>query len=80
MAIDDDLVADIAREARADERSVLRRLAGLHVRGRAGERIDAALAVRHPERLGRIIARSLALIPHSGPGAEALDDDEEGPR
>jgi len=76
MAIDDDLVADIAKEAHADERSVLRRLAGLHVRGRAGERIDAALAARQPERLGRIIARSLARIPRDG--AEPASDDALG--
>jgi hypothetical protein len=39
---DDELVA-MARRADADTVSVLRRLVGLPVRGRAGERVDAAL-------------------------------------
>jgi hypothetical protein len=42
--IDDVTVARIADRASADPRSVVRRLAGLPVRGRAGARIDAALA------------------------------------
>jgi hypothetical protein len=44
--IDDAIVQEIAREASADPRSVVRRLAGLPVRGLAGERIDRALARR----------------------------------
>ncbi len=42
-AIDDAIVAALAREADVDERTVIRRLAGLPVRGRAGRRIDRAL-------------------------------------
>ena len=44
--IDDALVAAIAAEADADDRTVVRRLAGLPVRGRPGRRVDAALAKR----------------------------------
>jgi hypothetical protein len=44
--IDDTVVAALAEEADADPRSVVRRLAGLKVRGRAGRRIDAAIAKR----------------------------------
>jgi hypothetical protein len=46
--VDDKLVEEIANEADTDKRSVIRRLAGLEVRGRAGRRIDAALAKRRP--------------------------------
>jgi hypothetical protein len=44
--IDDSVVADIAREADVDERTVIRRLAGLPVRGRPGRRIDRVLHAR----------------------------------
>jgi hypothetical protein len=44
--VDDALVAAVARDADVDERSVIRRLAGLPVRGRAGRRIDRALQAR----------------------------------
>lgn len=46
MRIDDEVLSLIAQDAGADQRSVLRRLVGLHVRGRAGQRIDDAIA-RH---------------------------------
>jgi hypothetical protein len=39
-------VAEIAAEAVVDPRSVIKRLAGLPVEGRAGRRVDAALAER----------------------------------
>ena len=42
--IDDRTVDSIVEEADADRRSVIRRLVGLPVRGRAGARIDRALA------------------------------------
>lgn len=42
--VTDAFVADVARAADADIRSVVRRLAGLPVRGRAGRRIDAVIA------------------------------------
>lgn len=41
---ENELVARIARDADADPRSVVRRLAGLPVRGRVARRIDAAIA------------------------------------
>jgi hypothetical protein len=41
--VDDELVAALAEQASADRRSVVRRLAGLPVRGLAGRRIDAAI-------------------------------------
>jgi hypothetical protein len=44
--IDDVIIAQIADEALADRRSVVRRLARLPVRGRVASRIDAAIA-RH---------------------------------
>jgi len=44
--VTDAFVADVARAADADIRSVVRRLAGLPVRGRAGRRIDAVIAKR----------------------------------
>ncbi len=42
--VTDAVVDAIAAEADSDRRSVIRRLAGLPVRGRAGRRIDAVLA------------------------------------
>ena len=42
--IDDELIERIARDADADPRSVVRRLAGLPVRGRAGRRIDGVIS------------------------------------
>lgn len=39
----DEDVAAVARDASADPRSVVRRIAGLPVRGIAGDRIDRAL-------------------------------------
>lgn len=48
--IDDAAVEAIAREADVDARTVVRRLAGLPVRGRPGRRIDAAIAVRMSAR------------------------------
>lgn len=42
-SIDDATVRALADRACVDARSVVRRLAGLPVRGRAGARIDAAL-------------------------------------
>jgi hypothetical protein len=44
--IDDQVVEDIARAADVDTRSVIRRLAGLPVRGRVGARVDRELALR----------------------------------
>ena len=41
--VDDALVDRVAQEADTDRRSVIRRLAGLPVRGRAGRRIDQVL-------------------------------------
>lgn len=43
LSLDDAAVARLAERAAADPRSVLRRLAGLRVRGRVGARIDAAI-------------------------------------
>lgn len=43
MTLDDATIARIADRASADPRSVIRRLAGLPVKGRAGARIDAAI-------------------------------------
>jgi hypothetical protein len=43
-AIDDRLVEIIASKADVDQRSVIRRLAGLPVRGRTGNRIDRVIA------------------------------------
>lgn len=42
--LDEATVRDIARKADVDERSVIKRLAGLPVKGRAGARIEAVLA------------------------------------
>jgi hypothetical protein len=56
--IDDELVDSIAEEADVDARSVVRRLAGLPVRGRIGRRIDLVLCKRGLAR---------------GASAEALD-------
>ena len=42
--VTDDLVARIADDLGVDPRTIIRRLAGLPVRGRCGARIDAALA------------------------------------
>lgn len=42
--LDDATIARIADRASCDPRSVVRRLAGLPVKGRAGARIDAAIA------------------------------------
>ncbi len=44
QCMDDDVVDVIAKRADADRRSVIRRLAGLPVRGRAGARIERAIA------------------------------------
>lgn len=41
--LDDRLVSRIAKRACADRRSVIRRIAGLPVRGRVAERIDRAI-------------------------------------
>ena len=43
---DDAFVQAVAKDADVDPRSVIRRLAGLPVAGRAGRRIDAAIARR----------------------------------
>lgn len=47
--VDDNFVAEVATETDTDHRSVVRRLAGLPVKGRAGRRIDAALARRREQ-------------------------------
>ena len=44
--IDDDLVAEIARAAEADTRTVIRRLANLYVRGKVAARVDREIAKR----------------------------------
>jgi hypothetical protein len=44
--VNDDLVEDVAKATYADPRSVVRRLAGLPVRGRRGEAIDRELVAR----------------------------------
>jgi hypothetical protein len=44
--ITDELIRDVAEDAGAAERSVMRRILGLRVRGRAQKRVDAALAAR----------------------------------
>lgn len=44
IPVDDRIVEIIASKADVDERSVIRRLAGLPVRGRVGNRIDRAIA------------------------------------
>jgi hypothetical protein len=44
--ISDEAVDAIARDADVDRRTVIRRLAGLPVRGRVGARVDRALAAR----------------------------------
>jgi hypothetical protein len=46
MHVTDDVIREVAEEAQADPRSVVRRLAGLRVRGRVGKRIDLVLAAR----------------------------------
>lgn len=46
VPITDELVDAVAEEAVVDRRSVLRRLAGLEVRGNAGRRLDRVLARR----------------------------------
>jgi len=46
LSITDQTVQTIAERAAADPRSVVRRLAGLPVRGRAGARIDRELQAR----------------------------------
>jgi hypothetical protein len=48
--IDDKVIEQLAERASADRRSVIRRLAGLPVRGKAGERIDRALAETRGEQ------------------------------
>jgi hypothetical protein len=45
-AITDELVEEIVEESETCERSVMRRLLGLQVRGRAGERVDREIAAR----------------------------------
>lgn len=50
--IDDNTIRDVVESASAHERSVYRRLLGLPVRGRAGDRVDRELArrgIRLPE-------------------------------
>jgi hypothetical protein len=47
--LDDAFVQEVARKADADPRSVVRRLAGLQVRGRSGKRIDAAVESMRPK-------------------------------
>ncbi|MGA7120006.1 MAG: hypothetical protein WBY94_07915 [Polyangiaceae bacterium] len=42
--LDEKTVREIAVEADVDERTLLKRLVGLPVRGRTGRRIDAVLA------------------------------------
>ncbi|MFO0735749.1 MAG: hypothetical protein U0270_07715 [Labilithrix sp.] len=44
--ITDDFVEDVAKTIHGDPRSVIRRLAGLPVRGRRGEAIDRELVAR----------------------------------
>ncbi len=44
--LDEETVKQMADEAAVDERTLLKRLAGLPVRGRAGQRIDTVLARR----------------------------------
>jgi hypothetical protein len=56
LAIDDDTLEQVARESETDHRSVLRRIAGLPVKGRAGLRIDRVLAARNIPTLGRLAA------------------------
>ena len=46
--VTDEIVDEIATEVRADRKTVIRRLAGLPVRGRVGADIDRALAARRP--------------------------------
>jgi hypothetical protein len=41
--VDDEAIARIAERASADERSVMRRLVGLPVRGKCGRRVDDAI-------------------------------------
>ena len=50
--VDDDLVGKLAEEADTDPRSVVRRIAGLPVKGRVGARIDRVLAARGVATLG----------------------------
>lgn len=47
--ITDEDVRRIAERAQAHERTVLRRLLGLHVRGRVGARVDREIAAIHTE-------------------------------
>ena len=49
-AVDDALVQEVVETTGAHERTVLRRLAGLPVRGAAGRAVDAALRARGFER------------------------------
>lgn len=44
--IDDKAIAEIAEKLRADRRTIIRRIAGLPVRGRVAEDIDREIAIR----------------------------------
>ena len=51
--VTDEVVGEIAKLADVDARSVVRRLAGLPVRGRVGARIDRVIAERLSDDAGR---------------------------
>jgi hypothetical protein len=68
---DDDVIAEFADAADADERTLIRYLAGLPVRGRVAWRIERAIAARGGERLGSILTRSLARIRRVAGGGNA---------
>lgn len=57
-SLDDSAVDAIAKEASAHPHSVVRRLAGLPVRGLAGQRIDCELAKRG--LIGAVARREVA--------------------
>jgi hypothetical protein len=60
--ITDAVVDAIAEDADVDQRSVLRRLAGLPVRGRSGRRIDRAVARAMATRLAGLAGVDVAIV------------------
>lgn len=58
LGVDDDVINRIAEVASCDGRSVIRKLAGLPVRGPASKRIDAVL-----ERLGVTVQPYEVVVP-----------------
>lgn len=70
MKMTDAIVNEIAEEADADPRTVIRALAGLPVRGRAGKRVEQALKKRGLIREPQVRSQRSPVIP----GWQPLDD------